>query len=255
MSMGAPDANASPAPPTRLAAAVALAVCSLAAATVVLRALWLDFYERLGVELPWATALLFRSADALRAGWGVLALLAALALVLGPVRVVPRSAALRPWLRLSLAQCALLGLTMWGVIELPLLTLQRCLCDKSLLGLADGPRSRAVALVVMTAPLASLVVGLAQAGAWIRLAIDAVPLPRGSLALEAGRAVQIAGLPALALGTLAYALVDEWRLRPPAFLLVSPALAVTGTVVLATFGAAFAMRLRRASPHLGGPQE
>jgi hypothetical protein len=249
-------ANASPAAAvTRLTMAVALAVCSLALATVVLRALWLDFYERLGVELPRATALVFQTGDALRAGWGLLVLLAALALVLGPVRVVPRSAALRPWLRLSLAQCALLGLAMWGAIELPLLTLQRCLCDKSLLELADGPRSTAVALVLMTAPLASLVVGLGQAGAWIRLAIDAVPLARGTLPLEAGRAVQIAGLPALALGTLTYALLDEWRLRPPAFLLVSPAVAVTGTVVVATFGAALSMRLRHASPHLGRPQE
>lgn len=253
--MKAPQPNVSPAAPTRLATAVALAICSLAAATVALRALWLDFYERLGVELPRATTLVFQISDALRAGWGILVLLAALALVLGPVRVVPRSSALRPWLWLSLAQCALLGLAMCGAIELPLVTLQRCLCDHGPWSVGDDARSRVVVVALMTAPLASLVVGLAQAGAWIQLAIDAVPLPRGSHLLEAGRAVQLAALPALALGTLTYALMDGWRLRPPAFLLVSPAVAVTGTVVLATFGVAFAMRLRRASPHLGRPPE
>lgn len=97
---------------------------------------------------------------------------------------------------------------------------------------------------------------LAQVGAWLRLSLDAVPLARAPLPTEAARAAVIAALPALVLGIGVHSVLDEWRLRPPVFLLVPPALAATGTIVLATFGAALAMRLRRRErPHLGRRQE
>lgn len=209
---------------------------------------WVEFYARLGFELPYLSLHTFQLAEAVSSPLGLAMTAATLALGLLPLRLAPRwQAAIVAWFGGGVFVAGGVAFFVWLGLELPLHTIlwdlgppgpfQRSIESRASFQLGrvirELPRWLCTFVVVGTLP-------------WLVFAGDTFRRPRGSLAIEARRALVLCALPALVLGSFAFA-AGHLGYEPES-LVVSPALAAAGTVVVVVYGATLWFRLRRPAP-------
>ncbi|MCO5168492.1 MAG: hypothetical protein M9894_19305 [Planctomycetes bacterium] len=192
-------------------------------------------FARLGIALPWALDALLQAGEALRgpAGWVAVAVVLALGLL--PARVDPGAA--RSWFALGLVQAAVALPLAFGTLALTSAVVA-CMCHHP-----EPPPAWAAILPALAigAPL----LGLAQAGAWARVAWVALRLPRAPLGEEVLRGLVLAALPTPLLAAVALAVAYGEDAAAPTWLLLPAPVAIVGTAALATTCVAVALRLRR----------
>jgi hypothetical protein len=198
--------------------------------------------REVGVPLLDATDLLLSGLDAVRAGWGLLPLLASFALLLAPLHVVPFDLGVRRWFRLWIVQTVVCGVSC--ALFLTLVPLFHCVVCRPLGSQTEDPWPLLVPTVV---------VALLQLYTWWPIARSALQQPRGSWHLEVARAALAAALPAaLGAALIGGALI---ALDPPlaAGTLVIPLpLAGAGTAALAGCGLAIALRVHSSPVRVEG---
>lgn len=214
---------------------------------------WARFYELFGLELPWGTYRTLQAGQALGSPTGIFFVAVALGLGLLPLRLARGSPALAWWFGIGALVATCAGVFAWLLLEVPLASLHFS---------SFGPPSP-FQLSLQARPgryLAMLVFGLLPelgggwlcvvapilAWRWVRATRQVSRSPRGSLPVEALRALVVCSLPALVLGTLAFAVGRLGYAHDG--LVVAPSYAGAGTVALVVYGAALWLRLRRPSP-------
>lgn len=176
-----------------------------------------------------AAAHVIGAIDEVAAGPGAVMLAFAIVAAVTPVLAIPRERTTMLWLLFSTAQAWATGLVAFAVLEAPL------------------HDSFALALASATGVTALLFSARVQVALWRRIVRSILRLAPSSSFNEGLRALIVGALPAVVLGgTAGFVVPDDSP--APAWLLVSPRLAVFGSAALLVLGVATWLHVRRAVP-------